>query len=612
MKSGPEGNISLIISKHKKRVSEILSSYKNLSIQKQCDKLSKDLDSLTLDINNESIDVILDYTSSLFIQMGIHLSTFDKNEIMNKLSKLYHKLKNLYFFNIVIFLFRKIEKISRNIDDSYDKTQINFNLEKDIILNTIYDYEINLKEKYKSIYVNIKSTNGEKFKYLCSKLEEIEIKEDIYRNYILLRGDFDEGYTLKVKFNDENLILNNNNLNKLKDLLKKYGIENKGGWDDNDIKRVPINLLNDEEKKQRDELIKKKEKEEIKLKEQLSTALIKQENFIKNNFKNTKKNTKLFKHIFFRLQEILTSDEEIKNNLIKILPYGSVTQCTCNELSDLEMTLITKNYEKYNEDSIRDLFQKIWDIIEKNFSSEFQIFSEGIRHTKRTILLLLIHVESKTKIEINCNNFFSVMNSNLIRNYLTYDARALILINTIKDWSKQKEINSNSKLFLSSYCYTLMTIFFLQRMKNPLLPIISSNNNLSRMKISDKEFFIEKELLNSSESMRHWHTENKEDTVVTLILKWMIFYLYMFNYNEYCIDISNPKLCFRLDECKYLTSFIKGNKNAAYCIIDMFDYTYNPGSYMEIDSPEHDKFKTEMENAIKYILEGKLDFFLSN
>ena len=242
MKSGPEENISLIISKHKKRVSEILSSYKNLSFQKQCDKLSKDLDSLTLDINNESIDVILDYTSSLFIQMGIHLSSFDKNEIMNKLSKLYHKLKNLYFFNIVIFLFRKIEKISRNIDDSYDKTQINFNLEKDIILNTIYDYEINLKEKYKSIYVNIKSTNGEKFKYLCSKLEEIEIKEDIYRNYILLRGDYDEGYTLKVKFNDTNLILNNNNLNKLKDLLKKYGIENKGGWDDNDIKRVPINL----------------------------------------------------------------------------------------------------------------------------------------------------------------------------------------------------------------------------------------------------------------------------------------------------------------------------------------------------------------------------------
>ena len=603
MKSAQENSISSIISKNKKRVEEILLPYKTLSIQKQYNKLSKDLDSLILDINNESIDVILDYTSYLFIRMGIHLSSFDINELMDKLSKLYHKLKNLYFFNMTIFLFRKIETISKNIDDSYDKTQIKFNLEKDIILTPIYDYEQNINSKYKTLYVNIKSTNGEKFKYLCSYLSEIEIKEDIYRNYILLRGDFDEGYTLKIKFNDNYLILNNNNLNKLKEILKKYGIEN-NGWDD-DIRRIHNNLLNDEEKKQ-------KEEEENKKKEMLATALIKQENFIKNNFKNTKKNTKLFKHIFFRLQEIFLSDEQIKNNLIKILPYGSVTQCTCNESSDLEMTLITKKYEIYNEDLINDLFQKIWDNIEKQHSSEFKIFSEGIRKTKRTILLLLIHVESKTKIEINCNNFFSVMNSNLIRNYLTYDARALILINTIKDWSKQKEINSNSKYFLSSYCYTLMTIFFLQRMKNPLLPIISSNNNLFRMKISDKEYFIENELFNSSESLKHWHTENKEDTIVTLILKWMIFYLYIFNNNEYCIDISNTKLCFRLDECKYLTSFIKGNKKAAYCIIDMFDYTYNPGSYMEIDSEEHNKFKNEMENAIKYIFEGKLDFFLSN
>ena len=603
-------NISAIIEKNEKRVEEILLSYKNLSIQKQYDKLIKQLDSLILDINNENIDVILNYTSFIFIQIGIHLSSFDLNELMDKLAKLYHKLKNLYFFNMTIFLFRKIEKITKNIDDSYDKNKINFNLEKDIILTPIYDYEKNINSKYKSLHVNIKSTNKEKFKYLCSYLEEIEIKEDIYRNYILLRGDFDEGYTLKIVFNDTYLILNNNNLNKLKELLKKYGIEKKG-WDD-DISRTPIHLLNDEEKTQKLELKKQKEEDENKKREELATALIKQENFIKNNFKNTKKNTKLFKHIFFRLQEIISSDEQIKNNLIKILPYGSVTQCTCNESSDLEMTLITKNYETYNEDAINDLFQKIWDIITKDYSSEFKIFSEGIRHTKRTILLLLIHVKSNTKIEINCNNFFSVMNSNLIRNYLTYDARALILINTIKDWSKQKEINSNSKYFLSSYCYTLMTIFFLQRMKNPLLPIISSNNNLFRMKISDKEFFIENELFNSSESMRHWHTENKEDTVVTLILKWMIFYLYMFNYNEYCIDISNPKLCFRLDECKYLTSFIKGNKKAAYCIIDMFDYTYNPGSYMEIYSPEHNKFITEMENAIKYILEGKLDFFLSN
>ena len=609
MKSDQE-NLTKIIENNKEKVKEILSSYDELSFSEKYDKLIDDLDSLTIDIKNKSIDVILDYTSFLFFKIGNNLRDTLKIELMNKLAKLYHKLKNLYFFNEMVFIFKKIEKISNNIYSAYDRHSFNFDVEKDILLTSIYDYEQNINNEYKSLSVNIKSTNTEKYKYLCNNLEEIENKEDIYRNYILLRGDYDEGYTLKVGFNDDNLIMNDNNLNKLKELLKKFGIEN-NGWDD-DLRRIPINKLTEEEKKQKEELNNKKEEEKEKNKNNIANALMRQENFIKNNFKNTKKNTKLFKNIFFNLEKLILSDEIIKKNIIKILPYGSVTQCTCNENSDLEMTIITKNYEKFDEKSILNLFQKIIDNLEKTENTEFHQYLEGIRYTKRTILLLLIHVESKTLIEINCNNFFSVMNSNLIRNYLTYDARALILINTIKDWSKQKDINSNSKLFLSSYCFTLMTIFFLQRMDKPLLPIISSKNNLIQMKISEKEFFIEKELLNTSENMNNWHTENKEDTVVTLLLKWMIFYLYMFNNEEYCIDINNKKLCFRVEEAKYLNDFVKGNRKAAYCIIDMFDYTYNPGSYMEIDSEEHKKFKEEMENGIKMILEGKIDFFFAN
>ena len=138
------------------------------------------------------------------------------------------------------------------------------------------------------------------------------------------------------------------------------------------------------------------------------------------------------------------------------------------------MTIITKNYMKATKEDISQIYEDIKKNLEEKKNEEFELFSEGIRETKRTILLLLRHKETKTEIEINCNNFFSVMNSTLIRNYLVYDARALILINTIKDWSKIKNINSNNKHFLSSYCYTLMTIYFLQRMKDPLLPIISS------------------------------------------------------------------------------------------------------------------------------------------
>jgi DNA polymerase sigma len=327
-------------------------------------------------------------------------------------------------------------------------------------------------------------------------------------------------------------------------------------------------------------------------------------------FLRTKKNTKIYKNIFLNLKKEILSNELVKNKILKILPYGSVTQCTNNEKSDVEMTIITKNYETATKEYISKIFEDILDKIENEQNIEFEIFMEGIRETKRTILLLLRHKETNTEIEINCNNFFSVMNSNLIRNYLVYDARALILLNTIKDWSKIKGINSNNKGYLSSYCYTLMTIFFLQRIKQPLLPIISSYNDLINLKVSEKEFYIEKQLLQSSEMMQKWHTTNKEDTVTTLLLKWMIFYLYLFNGEEYCIDISNKRLTFRFNEAKYLTSFISGNnKLSAYCFIDMFDYTYNPGSYMEIDSNEHSIFKDVLKESIEQLLEGKKEFF---
>ena len=205
------------------------------------------------------------------------------------------------------------------------------------------------------------------------------------------------------------------------------------------------------------------------------------------------------------------------------------------------------------------------------------------------------------------------MNSNLIRNYLVYDARVLILLNTIKDWSKIKCINSNNNRYLSSYCFTLMTIFFLQKMKNPLLPVISSkkdlNNNLRNLKVNEKEFYFDKNLLYSSESMQEWHTTNKEDTVTTLLLKWMIFYLYLFNEEEYCIDITNKRLIYRFNEDKYLTSYIDGYKLSAYCFIDMFDYTYNPGMYMKKGSIEHLTFKEVLKESIEQLLEGKKDFF---
>ena len=612
-----KNEIFVDVDKNKKEVENKIKDYENLSLIEKIEKFEKELDDLIIDIKNEDIDIILDYTSLIFFKLCLELSNSQKKELTNRLLKLYHKLKNLYFFNQMVSLYQKIDSIAHDIANKFNTSCLEFNVYRDIILESIYDYKKNKNSEFKTLGLNIKSTNIKKYEFLSNVLEEeIYTKDDIFMSYDLIIGDFDEGYTLNIKFNDKYIIINNAKaIKEMKELLKKYGIENNTWYDtyEPESKKIihrALNSMTEEEKKKRDEE-RKKEEEENKIKgRQFIESLQNEEKYIKIKFQRTKKNTKIFKKIFFSLKEFILSNELVKDKILKILPYGSVTQCTCNEKSDVEMTIITKNYMKATKEDISQIYEDIKKNLEEKKNEEFELFSEGIRETKRTILLLLRHKETKTEIEINCNNFFSVMNSTLIRNYLVYDARALILINTIKDWSKIKNINSNNKHFLSSYCYTLMTIYFLQRMKDPLLPIISSYNYLIKINISEKEFFVERQLLHSSELMKNWHTQNKNDTVTTLLLKWMIFYLYLFNEDEYCIDISNQKYTFRFKEDTYLTSSVKESKLSAYVFIDMFDYTYNPGSYMLMNSSEYDIFKNVLKESIEQLLEGKKEFFL--
>ena len=115
--SSLQDNKTLTIENNKKKVKNLLIAYQGLTFREKLQKFNDELDSLIIDINGENIDTILDYTSSIIIQNGINLCSNEKIEIMSKISKLYHKLKSLYFFNILIFLFKKIEKIIKNIDD---------------------------------------------------------------------------------------------------------------------------------------------------------------------------------------------------------------------------------------------------------------------------------------------------------------------------------------------------------------------------------------------------------------------------------------------------------------------------------------------------------------
>ena len=605
------------------RREEILKRYKNDPEVKKYVKYLESIDNYIKNTNGKDIDEILKETIVTFFQLKPKIGVDKLSELKNKLALLYNMLRQISFFNLMIKYCHFLQNISKYV--ASDRTDKKFNPRNDIISNAQYDIELNKNLAHKIFKLSITSTSPEKFNYLKQKLELYIYKNnDPFIEYDLVEGPYPEGYTILINMRDNYLILNDESnkeedIQKMKSFFQKYGINEKyiNWWKNNSYSRIVQNY--EEDHKENNENNKdKKDKTEIKIideeekklikernKEKWAQTiqnLIKQETNIKNNIKLTKRNFSNFKNSFIFLKKIIMSIDNLTYKIKYIYPYGSITQLTQNVTSDYEISIITENYSNINNKQIITLFTEIQNYFEKKYKDDLNII--GIRETKRTALLIIYDQKNNLSIEINCNNFFSIMNSNLIYTYLTYDARALILVNTIKDWSKIKGINSNHEGFMSSYCYTLMTIFFLQRMHKPLLPIISSNT-FDKIEVKNHEYYIEKTLLNPSKSFKNWKCINTEDTISTLLLKFFVFYLYLFNEDDYCIDISNDKLTFRHYEARYLNYFHGNNKISVYCFIDMFDYTYNPGSYMDKYSTPHYLYKKKLEKSLSQLLNGE-------
>ena len=604
---------------------EILKRYKNNPEVKKYDKFMASIKTYLKNIGTKSIDDIFDELIQIFFDLSLKVDYMKIKDMLDSLSMLCNKFKQMNFFNLLVAYYRLIKKLSE-----YKKN--------DIVVKSFYDRDLNSNLKEKIFRVKFSSSTPEGFSILIKKLElYVYSDENPFLTYDLVEGAYPEGYSLFITLRNSFLILNDESNKKeliqdMKKLFKQYGInENYINWwknnsysrqktTDNEMdssdeeegwevkKKNNDNIDNDninENKINYKKLTEEEKKEKQKQKNlkwtKTTQNLIKAEEHIQRNFKFTKRNFSNFQKAYFNFRNIVLSIDEIKNEIKDIYPYGSVIQLTQNIISDIEISIITKNYQNSEDKDIKRLLGKIREYFEKNYSEKYNI--SFMRETKRTNLLILYDIDLNVHLEINCNNIFGVLNGNLIRNNLINDARVLILVNTIKDWSKIKGVNSNHEGFISSYCYTLMTIYFLQRMHNPLLPIISSKNDFCKVKVKNQEYFLEKKLLNVN--LKNWHTKNKEDTVSILLLKFFVFYLYLFPEDDYCIDITNEKLIFRYNEASYLNYFGGRNKTSVFCFIDMFDHTYNPGSYMNKDSTPHILFRKKIKRSIVQLLNGE-------
>ncbi|KAI9023404.1 hypothetical protein DFJ74DRAFT_606001, partial [Hyaloraphidium curvatum] len=75
--------------------------------------------------------------------------------------------------------------------------------------------------------------------------------------------------------------------------------------------------------------------------------------------------------------------------------------------------------------------------------------------------------------DANVNNTLSLKNTELVRSYVAIDPRVRKLCVVIKHWAKRRQLNDAAKGgTLSSYCWVMMIIHFLQTRNPPLLPCL--------------------------------------------------------------------------------------------------------------------------------------------
>ena len=212
------------------------------------------------------------------------------------------------------------------------------------------------------------------------------------------------------------------------------------------------------------------------------------ENSIIHHIKYTKRNTKSFKDSFKKIKELILNNNELSEKIIDILQFGSLTQFCHNIKSDLEFSIQINNDEDY---------AKFYNKLKYIFITNQDYTNIEIITTKRTQLLKLYDLSHHINIEILINNKLPIINSKLIYCYGMVDKRFIILNNLIRDWSKINCQNGNFNRQLSSYCYSIMLIFFLQKgLEKPVLPNLQCKSNSKNIvQIKDYEGKLKKYLI---------------------------------------------------------------------------------------------------------------------
>ncbi|XP_052061598.1 terminal uridylyltransferase 4-like isoform X2 [Mytilus californianus] len=227
---------------------------------------------------------------------------------------------------------------------------------------------------------------------------------------------------------------------------------------------------------------------------------------------------------------------------------------------------------------------------------------------------------SKVQYRITINNESARNCSLLLKLYAECDQRFLKMAVVLRYWAKICKIDRQDEGTLPAYSFYLLLVFFLQRCKPPVLPMLYQGTDITECVSPTKNRIQSKPELDFSEiqeMVNHWSSENT-DSVGFLWIGLFKFYALEFELNAHVVCIRNLGVCTRAQKKwnskklaiedpfslkRNVSKSVAGFESFEYiwdCIRKAYHYFGQPTNCKQI---KMDKKKKRIENIDSVILE---------
>ncbi|GFY41759.1 speckle targeted PIP5K1A-regulated poly(A) polymerase [Trichonephila inaurata madagascariensis] len=185
----------------------------------------------------------------------------------------------------------------------------------------------------------------------------------------------------------------------------------------------------------------------------------------------------------------------------------------------------------------------------------------------------IIFMHDEVSCDLSFDHRLALYNTKLLRFLVSIDPRVQPLMITLRFWAKYLNLISIGRL--SSYCFTLLVIFFLQNIENPILPSVNFLMKDTKSVIVDG-----REVGFTCDLSKVPKTKNnkREDE---LLEEFFSFY-WSFNFLR---DV----ICIRTGKAQPIKDFIESNDEIEQkflirdiCVQDPFDVSFNVGSSIKL------------------------------